>query len=488
MKKIIVTIASLLLICASAFAKGDTYIYDYWGDMEKSPDVYRVSSVLYADDLGLDIPLKSPQGLFACQDKLYLLDSENNRIVELKYNDNKTLSLIREIKEFNAPEGIDNTFASPRDMYVNVDGSIFIADTNHARVVKLDSDLNYINSFTEPDDPNYEKGKNFLPEKVVADTKGRVYILAKNVNQGFLKYEYDGSFTGFFGASDVIFDWTTYLKKKFATRAQREQMESFVPTEYSNVYIDNDGFLYAVMRTFEEGDVASGNAKPIRRLNALGKDILINNGTWEVIGDVVWGNAGGASGPARFSDITVMDNEVYVALDETRGRLFGYNNQGQLLYAFGGKGSIDGYFRNPTAIEHNGYDLFVLDGLNASITVFTPTDFGRMIYEATELYARGEYDKAADIWEAVLKINGNYDLAYVGLGKSYIRQERYEEAMDYLRLKRYRRLYSKAFKYYRKAFIEKYIGMFSGIVVFLVIVVLITKRLSKIRKELMYEE
>lgn len=486
MKKIIVTIASLLLICASAFAKGDSYIYDYWGQPEKSPDTYRVSSVLYADNLGLDIPLKNPQGLFAFEDKLYLLDSDNNRIVELKYNENKTLTLVRIITEFNAPEGIVNTFASPRDLYINKDGSWFIADTNNARVVKLDKDLNYIVSFTEPDDPNYEKGKTFLPEKVVADTKGRVYILAKNLNQGFLKYEYDGTFTGYFGASEVVVDWSLVIRKKLATRAQREQMESFVPTEYSNVYIDNEGFLFAVMRTFDENDVS--RAKPIRRLNALGKDILIKNGEFDPIGDVIWANAGGAKGPARFSDITVLDNDVYIAMDETRGRLFGYNSQGQMLFAFGGKGSIDGYFRNPTAIEHFGYDIFVLDGLNASITVFTPTDFGAMIYKATEHYACGEYDEAAAVWEDVLKVNGNYDLAYVGLGKAYTQQKRYKEAMDYLRLKRSRRLYSKAFKYYRKAIIEKYVGLFGGIAAAIIIIVLITKRINKIRKELMYEE
>jgi len=488
MKKIIVTIASLLLICASAFAKGDSYIYDYWGQLEKSPDTYRVSSVLYADNLGLDKALKNPQGLFAYEDKLYLLDSDNNRIIELKYNSDKTLSLLREITEFNAPEGVVNTFASPRDLYINEDGSWFVADTNNGRVVKLDKDLNYIVSFTEPDDPNYEKGKTFLPEKVVADSKGRTYILAKNLNQGFLKYEYDGTFTGYFGASEVVVDWALVLKKKFATRAQREQMESFVPTEYSNVYIDKEGFLFAVMRTFDEGDVASDKAKPIRRLNALGKDILIKNGEFYPIGDVIWGNAGGAKGPARFSDITVLDNDVYIAMDETRGRLFGYNNQGQMLFAFGGKGSIDGYFRNPTAIEHFGYDLFVLDGLNASITVFTPTDFGSLIYQATEHYACGEYDEAAAVWEKILKINGNYDLAYIGLGKAYIQQKRYEEAMEYLKLKRSRRLYSKAFKYYRKAFIEKYIGLFGGVVLAIIIIVAITKRINRVRKELMYEE
>ena len=52
-RKIILAIASLFMLSALAFAKSDTYIYDYWGEIEKSPDVYRVSHVLYADDLNL---------------------------------------------------------------------------------------------------------------------------------------------------------------------------------------------------------------------------------------------------------------------------------------------------------------------------------------------------------------------------------------------------------------------------------------------------
>ena len=265
-------IISLLTFCSGLFAKGDTYIYDYWMQLEKSPDVYRVSSVLYADDLDLDVGLNKPTGLFAYNDLMYVIDTGNNRILELKYNDNKTVSLERVIDHFYADDAdVITTFSGPSDLFVNVDGSFFIADTHNGRVVKLDKDLNYITKFIEPDDPTYEKGKTFLPQKVVADSKGRTYILAKNVNKGFLKYEFDGTFSGFYGASEVIYNWTDYLWKKFSTRAQREQMESFVPTEFANAYMDSEGFIFAVTHTFEQWDLMSGKAKPIRRLNALDK-------------------------------------------------------------------------------------------------------------------------------------------------------------------------------------------------------------------------
>lgn len=485
MKRVLLICISFFLCVAAVSAKNDNYIYDVWNEIEHSPDTYRVSSVLYGSNLGLDTMLKNPSGLFCVGRRVFIVDTGNNRIIELLYNDNKTLSFVRLIDHFNSDvEGMVTTFAGPSDIFVNKDGTIFIADTNNGRVLKLDENLNYICSFVEPDDPTYEKGKSFLPEKVVADDKGRPYVLAKNVNKGFIKYEYDGTFTGFYGASEVVFNWTDYLWKLFSTRKQREQMESFVPTEYSNAYIDSEGFVFATVKTFMEWDLLSDKAKPIRRLNALGSDILVKNADMPPVGDLTWGNAAGIRGPSKFTDITVLDNEVYVAIDETRGRLFGYNNQGYLLFAFGGKGNIEGYFRTPTAVEHCGRDLFVLDSQSCALTVYTPTDFGNLIYDATEQYARGDYDDAAVTWQKVLDLNGNYDLAYIGLGKSYIRQERYKEAMTYFKLKRDRKDYSKAFMYYRKEVVEKNVGYVVFVGTILLVVFFVAKRISKIKKEL----
>ena len=350
-RKIILIIAGLLTLSAGLFAKGDAYIYDYWSELEKSPDPYTVSHVVYADDLKLSTALKNPASLFAKDNLLYVVDTDNNRIIELEYTEKKTLQFNRLIDHVYLKDGSESQFSSPKDVFVSEDGSMFIADTNNGRVLRVDKDLKEIYTLIEPDDPTYEKGKAFLPEKVVADSKGRAYVAAKNINKGFLKYEYDGKFQGFFGANEVVYNITDLIWKKLATQAQKEKMVLFVPVEYSNCYIDNEGFIYAVTKTFEEWDLLSDKAKPIRRLNAQGKDILVKN--WDPpIGDLQWSNAAGISDPSKFSDITVLDDEVYLAVDESRGRIFAYDNQGRLLFAFGNRGNIDGYFRKPAAIEH----------------------------------------------------------------------------------------------------------------------------------------
>ena len=108
-RKIILIIAGLLTLSAGLFAKGDSYIYDYWGEMEKSPDPYTVSHVVYADDLKLSTALKNPSSLFAKDNLLYVVDTDNNRIIELEYTEKKTAA---EVEYEQALKEIEKAYQS----------------------------------------------------------------------------------------------------------------------------------------------------------------------------------------------------------------------------------------------------------------------------------------------------------------------------------------------------------------------------------------
>ena len=69
-----------------------------------------------------------------------------------------------------------------------------------------------------------------------------MYAIATGINKGLIKYEPDATFSGFVGATPVSYNFLDFLWKKFATQAQRARLESFVPTEYDNIYMDNEGF------------------------------------------------------------------------------------------------------------------------------------------------------------------------------------------------------------------------------------------------------
>ena len=491
MKKNLIRFVAVLLVmilaCApvSALAEASyTYVYDFWGEYQECPDAYNVSAVFTSSDLGLSTPMKKPQGLYAHGDMLYVLDSDNNRIIQIHYVSAEKLELVREITGFNGgPE--PHTFAAPMDMAISEEGNIFIADMNNERILKLDPDLNYLMEFIKPDDASLDAKLTFLPTKLVVDTAERVYCIATGINKGLVKFENDGVFSGFIGASPVSYDFWDYLWKHFASQEQRAQMVNFVPTEYDNLYMDKEGFIYAVRDGLAETELLNGSSAAVRRLNLLGSDILVRNGYKEVpiIGDIYFGTGGGYTGASMLIDITVFDNDIYCVLDKNRGRIFAYDEQGRLVFAFGGIGGMEGYFRRPTSIEHIGYDLFVIDENRGSITVFTPTEFGNKIYQAVDAFDLGLYDVSGDCWQDVMDIDGNYYLAYIGIGRSLLRQKKYKESMEYFKLKYDGENYSKAFKQYRKEWVEKNIVWVILIIVALVLVPGVIKFIKRAKHE-----
>ena len=458
------------------------YTYDFWDEVQYSPDPYRVSEVIYSVSLGLETPMRKPQSLFVQGSMLYVVDTGNNRILEIQRSEEGVFSLSRIIDSVLDTE--PSTFSSPGDVFVDTQGNIYVADTNHNRIVMMDQDCRFIRDYVKPVDSTFDQSSAFLPNKIVVDTSGRVYVLATNVNKGLIKYEADGTFTGYIGANPVKYTlWDYIWKEFFTTKEQRAQQANFVPTEYENICIDDEGFIYCTNIVFSEYDLRSDTAKPIRRINSIGSDILIKNGWTPPIGDLEWLEGSTDYGPSKFKDITVFDNDIYVAFDRTRGRVFGYDPQGSLLWAFGTKGNSEGAFRGAVSIEHMGFDLLCLDESDNSITVFTPTEYGSLIYQASDEYLRGDYDTSADTWREVLRLNANYPLAFVGIGRSLMRQDDYEGAMSYFKMAHDRENYGRAYRYYRKDVVEKYIGWIVGVVVALLVVPLLVRKVKGMKEE-----
>lgn len=483
----LVLVLSMLLPMGLAFASSDghnsiyTYNYDFWDDYKETPDAYRVDQVIFSSTLGLETPMRRPQSLYILDKEIFVCDTGNNRVLQI-HREGDLYTLVRIIDKITgtSPE----TLSAPSDVFVDEDGNIYIADTNNNRVVKADKDLNYLMAFTQPQDATFDQNLSFLPDKIVVDVSGRVYVLATNVNKGLVKFENDGTFTGFIGANPVVYTMWDYIWKNFfTTKAQRAQQASFVPTEYENICIDRDGFIYATNIVFSEYDLVWDNAKPIRKLNSIGNDILVKNDWYPPIGDLHWVEQSQEYGPSKFADITVFDNDIYVAFDKTRGRLFGYDPQGIMLWAFGTKGNSDGTFLSPASLESMGFDLFALDENECSITVFTPTEYGNLIYLASDQYLRGEYDESADTWREVLRLNANYNLAFIGIGRALMRQENYKEAMDYFKMAYDHENYGRAYRYYRKELIEENIVWTVAVIVILLVVPLVIRQGKKMRME-----
>lgn len=469
-----------------AYPSTYTYNYDYWSDIRESPDAYRVADVIYASELQLPVAMKKPQSLYVRNNDIYVADTGNNRIVHIR-KEGSTYTLVRVIDSIKGCEV--TKLNAPSDVFVDVNDNIYIADTNNGHVVMVDKDLNFIKEFTKPGDATFDQSLSFLPSKIVVDVSGRVFVLATNVNKGLIKFESDGRFTGYIGANKVSYNFVEYVwKTYFMTKAQREQQAAFVPTEYHNIYIDEESFIYATNTVFSEYDLLWDVAQPVRRLNGIGNDILIKNDHYPPIGDLYWVEQSIPLGPSKLYDITVLENDIYVVVDHTRGRIFGYDSQGVMLWAFGTTGTYEGSFSSAVSIEHMGRDLLVLDENGGSITVFTPTEYGNLIYDAIASYLKGDYDGSAALWEDVLKHNANYNMAFIGIGRSLMRKEEYPEAMKYFKMANDRENYGRAFKFYRKVWVEENIGWLILVLAAVLIIPLVLRFTKKMRMEVeMYE-
>ena len=170
-------------LTAYAAERSYTYNYDYWGDVQDSPDLYSVTRVFTSADLGLDVKMSAPQGVYIHDDSVFICDTGNNRIIELKRVNKETLEVVRIIDSVKGNVDVKE-LSGPTDIAISDQGNYFICDRGNARILKLDKDLNYITEYLKPDDSNLDADLVFQPNKVVLDKAERVYCIATGINKG----------------------------------------------------------------------------------------------------------------------------------------------------------------------------------------------------------------------------------------------------------------------------------------------------------------
>lgn len=468
-----------------------SYFYSFWGDDIACPPPYLIETVLTGEDLGCG-NFSNPTDIFAdASGNIFITDNYNNRIIKL----NNQLELINIFDGTEESNGTKSLFNNPSGIFVTDSGDIYIADTDNARIVKMDATGKLIKIIGQPESELLPDNFAYKPLKLVVDDNGRIHAIAANVNQGIIEFNTAGEFEGFLAAGKVNPNPLLMLLKLFSTKAQKDLMPSFVPIEYNNITLDNEGFIYATCAAIDPSiviaEIISGKGTEkgalVRRLNMLGKDILKRNGFFPPVGDIELesNTLAGYQGISQIMDVACSTNGVYSILDNNRKRIFTYDGEGEMLYAFGGPGVESGGFNTPFSIVYSGDRLLILDKNEGTLTVYGITSYGKNISDAIALYDSGKYDEAALKWDQALKQNANYELAYTGLGKSAYRKAEYSLAMKYFKLGNNRLWYSKAFKEYRKGIIAIW---FAPVAIFLIIAFAVLFSLSVIKKYKKNEE
>ncbi len=454
--------ASLAAVDASALEAYEPYSYDRWGDAVPSQVGYTADYFVDGSTIGCG-SFNEPSDLYLSHDnQFYIADKGNNRIVitDLDFN------FIAEMKEFDY-EGKKLTLKAPAGVYIDqYTNNLYICDSENSRVLKCDREGNVDRVFEKPTSEIYPQELSFNPQKVLVDKAGNVYIVVKSVTKGAVMYDINGEFKGFYGANRVEATakvianafWNT-----FATEEQRARMTKTTPIGFTNFDIDDEGFIYTVT---DSQDITTD---AVKKLNPKGSNILITLGATDVtFGDMPPAYYSLYSKRSTLTDIDIGPNGEMNILDYAHGRVFQYDKLANLMFVMGGLGEQLGTFRNAVSLETYDNHLYVLDSRKGSITVFTRTVFGEIVTRATTLYNDGYYEESYGPWCEVIKYDGNYRRAYIGIGNALFQREDYKNAMKYYKVAIARDRYNKAYEGYRNAFLEKY---FTAIIVFIVLII-----------------
>ncbi len=451
-------IISLLSIPNTALAAEPYSSYTYTARMKGIPSLngYVPEEVYVGADFGTD-QLNTPRDLkFDSEGNLYIVDTGNSRILKL----NQSLELVLNVNSFDNQGNTDN-FNQPEGMFITKEGNIYVADTQNSRVLKFDSEFNLLQILDKPDLGGLSTTEEYKPQKIAVDDSERIFVVSAGSIEGLIQISQEGDFIRFFGSNVVKPDFFELALRKFLSKEQREKRMIFLPTEYSNVIVDNSGFLMTTTLN------VSLNA--IKRLNSKGSNIMRHDGrTADEYGDVSyeW-----TENKPQFVDIVVDSYDNILCLDRTSCKVFQYNSYGDLLFQLGGRGTAKGLFQSPSAIEQRDNKVYVIDERNNELTVFVTSEFGEKVLLANEHYIMGSYDESLEPWRDVIRMNSNYDLAYKGIGKALFQMGEYKEAMKNFKLSYSNKDYSKAMAEYRTQLLRENFPLIIALIVIVIILI-----------------
>ena len=489
MKKIISIVCVLFALLmvfaipAGAAQAYQTYTYSIDGKPLLSPDAYTPEKVLNSATMGLDVALKNANDMVVdAAGNIYIADTDNNRVVVLDRYYHK----IMEIDSF-VYEGTRNTFDQPMGVFVTEDrvvsgverkGRIFVCDTFNHRIVTFNHDGSFNSVIEEPESELFSENAVYQPVALAVDAYERLYVVSSETSEGIIVMTDQGEFTTFIGAQQSVLSVWDQIWRRFQTAEQRRRSETVISYPYNNIDINENGFIYATiyapqleaqMEASIKNKVKTGEYAPCKLLNPAGDEIMRRNGFWPPAGEIDY--AGGkATGTAkdisRVEDVACGPEGTWTIFDLKRSKIFTYDYDGNLLFAFCDTGDQLGNIEGGTlrAICYQG-DVFLALDSNGNVMVFKRTEYGDTLIRALQHQNDRQYDLAIDDWKEILMRNSNYDAAYIGIGQSLSRSGKYEESLEYYRAAYDTKNYSVAYKELRKEWMSKFFLLIPVVIV-----------------------
>ena len=421
-----------------------TYTHDDKMTYIRTQDAYLPQQTI--TELGLN----AAEDMFIDKNNMmYIADTGNKRIIKYDIAGGKL------VEEFSYPE-----FQTPKGIYVTMNGDVYVADSKAKVVFVFDRNWELVNKLENPQVPAFGDTA-YEPSKVAVDESGNIYIIGEGVYNGVIQMSQSGEFLGFFAVNKADLSLFQKIQTLVFTREQLSRMLNRNPTTFANVMLDYRGIVYTV--------TLGQNEDPIKKHKTNGSNMFA---------DTVYGFT-------DISDIWVDDNLLIYAASK-RGYVDVYTPEGEWLFEFGSYVSnldVAGLYSalSTLAVDQNGY-IWTIDGIKGYLQSYAPTSYAQKVYEALQLYDGGHYEEALAVWDEVLAMNQMSVVAHDGIGKAYMSQYEFEDAMEHFEVAGNHKLYSEAFWELRNVWLQNYLKYFLIAAVLLYLVVVIAGKLDKEKK------
>ncbi len=484
-----VMLASALTVGAGASAAYQTYTYSIDGEALYSPDAYSPIKNVDYTQMGLETDLDEPGDIETGPDeKVYIADTKNNRVVVLS----RYYEFLFQLDEFINGQGNLDALQAPQGVFVN-ETNIWVCDTDKNRLVCFDLDGNFVKTVGAPESQLFGTTSIYKPVAMAIDQYGRMYVVSSSTYQGIIVMDSDGEFVGFIGAQAVTISMWEIIWRRFQTEEQQKISATYVSTEFNNLTITDDGYIYVTTSSIAVNSVSSairgkskdGKYMPVKLLNPAGDEIMRRNGFWPPAGEIAFNNPENAaySGVSTIIDVAVGPEKTWTIIDSKRNKIYTYDFNGNLLFAFGDDSTMLGGVKAIEAVVYQGTTMLVLDRERKCFVVYERTEYGDLLLDAIAAENSLDYSYAIECWESVLQRNANFDAAYVGIGNALYRSGKYEESLEYFETAYDTDNWSNSYKEVRKeAMATWFIPMVLLIVAVLVLIVKFFGFAAKVNK------
>ncbi len=435
-------------------AEDTSYGYTILGEEVPAPNAYELERSVRASDLGLD-SLASMSDIFYRNGKIYITMTGKVVITDSDFTHGEIISTYKRGSQ-------DSAVKNPTGIFVTKDNHIYIAEQDAGEIVEFDENHNFVRAIGRPDITGLTF--TYAPTKVVVDEVGRIYVKAKSIYEGIIELSPEGEFNRFVGANEVNPSITDRFYRMIATEEQISRMQLWLATDYSDLALDKDGFLFATVND-------SSSSEPVRKLNSKGKDVMPESDFEpRPMGDFKAG-----SSLSLLSSVACAEDGRFAVLDVNNSRVFVYSEDAHLMYILGGSGRTKGNLNSPIDLAFMNDKILVVDLVTQTIEVYQETEYGALINSALNDQASYNYEAAYEKWNDVLKINPNFYYANLGIAKYQLRQGMYQRAMENFEKGGVRNYYSIAYSYVRDNWMNNNFARIISIIALIVVLVIAKK-------------